>query len=117
MDLDAIRADLEQAVRESDAAIAAMEAEDAEDDGELTNLDQNSADQASNTTESDREEALVEAAEVRRDEAKAALARLADGTFGTCVDCGEKIAEARLEYRPEASRCLACQEKLEAAEA
>ncbi len=117
MDLDAIRADLEQAVRESDAAIAALEADVSGDDAELTNLEQNSADQASDTTEADREEALVEAAEVRRDEAKAALARLDDGTFGTCVDCGQKIAQARLEYRPEASRCLACQEKFEAAEA
>lgn len=117
MDLDAIRADLEQAVRESEAAIAAFEAEEAEEAAELSNLDQNSADQASETTEADREEALVEAAEVRRDEAKAALARLDAGTFGTCVDCGEKIAAARLEYRPEAARCLACQEKFEAAEA
>ena len=117
MDLDAIRADLEQVVRESDAAIAALEAEEADESSELTSVDQHAADTASEISEADREEALAEAAAARRAEAQAALARLDAGTFGVCVDCGEKIAEARLEYRPEASRCLPCQEKAEALEA
>lgn len=109
MDLDAIRADLEQIVRESDATIAVMEAE-AEDDSEQ---DQHSEDNASEMTESDREGALIEAAQERKREAEQALARLSAGTYGLCVDCGEKIAEARLEFRPEAARCLADQERFE----
>jgi DnaK suppressor protein len=113
VDLDAVRADLEQVVRESDAAIASLAAEDAEESSELSSADQHPADTASEISEADREEALVEAAVERRAEAQAALARLASGTYGICVNCGQKIAEARLEFRPEASRCLACQERFE----
>jgi DnaK suppressor protein len=43
----------------------------------------------------------------------AALQRIADGVYGACVDCGAHIAEGRLKAAPEASRCIACQEKLE----
>ena len=117
VDLDAIRADLEQVVRESDAAIAALEAEEAEESSELSSVDQHPADIATDISEADREEALIDAAVLRREEAQAALARLDDGTYGVCVDCGEQIAEARLEFRPEASRCLACQERFEESEA
>ncbi|MCX7239370.1 MAG: TraR/DksA family transcriptional regulator [Burkholderiales bacterium] len=43
----------------------------------------------------------------------AALARMADGSYGECVDCGVDIAPARLQATPEAPRCIACQEKVE----
>ena len=117
MDLDAIRADLEQVVRESDAAVAALEAEEAQESSELSTLDQHPAEIASDLSEADREEALVEAAQARKEEAVEALARLDAGTYGTCVDCGATIPAARLEFRPEAARCLACQELFEAADA
>ena len=38
-----------------------------------------------------------------------ALARLAAGTFGTCIRCGQPIAPARLEALPWAPRCIDCQ--------
>jgi DnaK suppressor protein len=31
---------------------------------------------------------------------------MADGTYGTCVDCGEEIPVARLMAAPTARRCL-----------
>jgi len=34
---------------------------------------------------------------------KRALAQIEDGTYGECVRCGEDIARARLEARPEAA--------------
>lgn len=37
-----------------------------------------------------------------------ALERIENGTYGTCVRCGEDIALARLEARPEASFCMTC---------
>lgn len=43
----------------------------------------------------------------------AALARLADGTYGLCVVCGEEVAPARLRAIPEVETCRDCQEKLE----
>jgi DnaK suppressor protein len=45
----------------------------------------------------------------------AALLRIAEGSYGECVDCGAHIAEARLKAAPEAARCIHCQEKLEKA--
>jgi RNA polymerase-binding protein DksA len=39
---------------------------------------------------------------------KRALARISDGTYGECVRCGEDIAPARLEARPEAALCIDC---------
>jgi RNA polymerase-binding protein DksA len=39
-----------------------------------------------------------------------ALARMADGTYGVCIDCGEDIPVARLMATPTAKRCLRDQE-------
>ena len=39
----------------------------------------------------------------------AARARMASGTYGECIDCGEPIAPARLEVNPTAMRCAECQ--------
>lgn len=43
----------------------------------------------------------------------AALARIAAGSFGNCIDCAALIPVPRLQASPEASRCIACQEKAE----
>ena len=45
-----------------------------------------------------------------------ALQRVADGSFGLCVDCGVEVGTARLHANPTAMRCLACQEKREKAQ-
>jgi len=45
---------------------------------------------------------------------EAALARLADGSYGECVDCGVPIPFARLSAYPAAKRCVGCQEIAEA---
>jgi len=42
------------------------------------------------------------------EEVQAALARLADGTYGICTDCGEEIAVGRLEALPTARSCMSC---------
>ena len=43
------------------------------------------------------------------DEIDVALDRIADGTYGVCVHCGVEIPVERLELRPFASGCVACQ--------
>ena len=43
----------------------------------------------------------------------AALQRIADGSYGLCVDCGVAIATARLHANPTAMRCVGCQTQLE----
>jgi len=38
----------------------------------------------------------------------AALLRIAEGTYGMCIECGRPIAPERLEFRPESIRCVGC---------
>jgi len=45
-----------------------------------------------------------------------ALARLEQGTYGNCFECGEEIAEKRLRALPFAVRCKDCEEAKEAVE-
>jgi len=39
-----------------------------------------------------------------------ALEKIQEGTYGVCVDCGQSIAEKRLQSYPDAARCVVCQE-------
>jgi DnaK suppressor protein len=41
---------------------------------------------------------------------KGALARIADGSYGTCLHCEEEIKPKRLEAVPWAKYCIRCQE-------
>ena len=42
-----------------------------------------------------------------------ALDRLREGEYGTCEECGEPIAPARLKAMPEVTTCVRCQDNLE----
>ena len=66
-------------------------------------------------------ETALDVAEVSRDagelrEVEGALARMQDGTYGECQECGQPIPYGRLAAQPGAPRCIACQERLEAAQ-
>jgi RNA polymerase-binding transcription factor len=76
-----------------------------------TGYPQDSADAGSMLSEADRTEAILHSARSQRDEVLAALARIDDNSYGQCVDCRNEIPEGRLEARPEAARCVACQAK------
>lgn len=69
------------------------------------------ADSGTNLSDADRIEAALEAMERQRDAVAAALDRVATGTYGGCVGCGKQVPEGRLDARPEAARCVACQSK------
>jgi DnaK suppressor protein len=43
----------------------------------------------------------------------AARQRMADGSYGTCVDCDAEIPLARLQAQLTAARCVPCQERYE----
>jgi DnaK suppressor protein len=68
-------------------------------------------DAGSNLTEADRNLAAVQTALAQRTEVLAALARIDDGSYGRCVDCGNAVPEERLEARPATARCVPCQGK------
>ena len=42
-----------------------------------------------------------------------ALKRIDDGTYGTCVGCGQEIPLQRLEANPAASLCIDCKRRAE----
>src|SRR3989442_1253046 len=42
-----------------------------------------------------------------------ALERLRGGDYGTCQECGEAIAPARLRAMPEVRTCVRCQDRIE----
>jgi DnaK suppressor protein len=46
-------------------------------------------------------------------EIDAALKRIDEGSYGTCIDCGQQIRRERLEANPWASHCINCKRKLE----
>jgi DnaK suppressor protein len=48
------------------------------------------------------------------DEVETALRRVADQSYGACMDCDEAIPRARLEASPAAVRCVPCQQRIEA---
>lgn len=45
----------------------------------------------------------------------AALARVDDGTYGVCAECGDTIHPGRLKAVPDADACVPCQEQRERA--
>jgi RNA polymerase-binding transcription factor DksA len=60
----------------------------------------------------------VDLAEINRDVAElrdieAALLRVGQGAYGTCIDCDESISRERLERTPSAVRCVPCQRRFE----
>jgi len=57
-------------------------------------------------------QAMAQATDARRrrqiDALKATLGRIDNGEFGECLECGETIAEARLNANPAITLCIDC---------
>jgi DnaK suppressor protein len=68
--------------------------------------DNHMGDMASVTFERELDEGLGEGAQQTLAQIERALARLDDGTYGTCERCGQPIAEERLRVRPWATLCI-----------
>ena len=52
--------------------------------------------------------ALLELAQASVAAAELAIARRAEGSYGTCTRCGGDIGAERLEARPSATLCITC---------
>jgi DnaK suppressor protein len=48
-----------------------------------------------------------------RRQAEHAITLRAQGGYGICEDCGQQISQERLEFLPEATRCVVCQAREE----
>lgn len=107
--LDRLR---QQLIEDRDQQIAVLDEHGAEpysdDVGDL-GIDTDSFADSAQATEERAE--LLGQLEFARDRVRGidqALARMDDGAYGRCADCGEVIPAERLEARPLSVRCVRC---------
>ncbi|CAA9224421.1 MAG: hypothetical protein AVDCRST_MAG52-680 [uncultured Blastococcus sp.] len=93
-------AQIEALTREFDGVVAASKASNADDEHDPEG--------ATIAFERQQVVALLDQARRRLADVDAALARRADGGYGTCESCGRSIAPERLAARPAARTCIAC---------
>ncbi len=71
-------------------------------------LDADFSEQAIDLADDEALEGVDEALRAEMTQIGYALARIENGTYGTCARCGKDIGEKRLKARPIATRCIAC---------
>ncbi|HEX2577696.1 MAG TPA: TraR/DksA C4-type zinc finger protein [Aquihabitans sp.] len=94
-DLAAERADLQRQLTELDA-----------DGSAAPDFDENFADSAQVAAEQGENATLAAAFRDQLAQVEGAMARLDEGTYGTCETCGGPIGEARLEAMPATRYCI-----------
>jgi DnaK suppressor protein len=113
IDTDRFRDALLEERRRVEAALQNLHEENSgtlsEDAGEETAYDNHLADTATETYDRELDYTLEENSEHVLGEIDAALARIENGTYGTCTNCGKQIPEERLEALPWATLCIGCQ--------
>jgi DnaK suppressor protein len=109
MDVATARQRLEQIRAELDRSILVLTAE--HEDERIPEYPRDAADAGANLAETQRTAAVLALARVQRSEVCDALLRIDKGTYGSCADCGACVPEGRLEAKPQAARCVACQAK------
>ncbi len=100
------RAVLRQALVEELARLRISLGEPIEGPGQMTYGSQAAA--ATHVFEQQRDLALRDHERSQLALVEQSLARLDDGTYGTCLSCGRPIAEARLEAIPWVALCIDC---------
>ena len=76
------------------------------DELQVVTYDENFADSGQVAAEQGEHRAIVGHIQDSLRDVEAALAKLDAGTYGKCEECGEEIAEARLEAMPSARYCI-----------
>ncbi len=113
MELDIAAA--EKALREErESLVHQMEELGATETGDLTgdvNYGDGFSDAGAATAERTEVMGVVEALRSQVEGIDAALARIAQGTYGTCASCGNEIGADRLEFRPSSILCVSCKSK------
>jgi len=108
LDLDHFRTELENELERLRAARKGVihETSVTEETGDLSTGAGELADTATETYMRELDEGLEENADHLIEEVEAALERIENGTYGTCVVCGKPIAKERLEAVPWATLCI-----------
>jgi DnaK suppressor protein len=81
-------------------------------DGELSNVDQHTADSGTELFEVERDRSMIERLENDLSAIERAERRLEEGTYGLSVESGEPIPDGRLEAVPWAERTAEEQTRL-----
>ena len=110
MDTATARARLEEIRGQIDRSILVLQGEHPSGRA-ATDSPQDPADAGATLSETDRTEAALAAVQMQRRLVMDALVRIEHGSYGLCADCAKPIPEGRLDARPEAARCVACQSK------
>jgi DnaK suppressor protein len=114
MKLDEIRLRLQEERAQLQGAAAENEREDDRDSGrEVSDMPTHHADAAPENEVEQLVAGLSTDFSNRIAQIDAALQRIEDGTYGTCVSCGRPIGEERLDARPDADRCIDCETRAE----
>ncbi len=87
------------------SVVQSTQAQMAEKSGDLPDV----SDRASEGSEDELSVGLIAIEAAQLDDIEAAIARIDDGTYGLCLDCGRPIPRKRLEVLPFARRCLPCE--------
>ena len=82
-------------------------------DGELSHVDQHTADAGSELFENERDQSVIERLERELEAIARAEQRLEEGTYGISVESGEPIPDGRLEAIPWAERTAEEQARFE----
>ena len=98
-----LRAEIAQALLQADS----------EQYGELAGRVHDPADEAVADLLADLNIARIDQEMNELREVSAALRRIAGGSYGVCIDCGDGIDYERLEAQPTALRCFSCQAQYE----
>jgi DnaK suppressor protein len=83
-------------------------------DGELSNVDQHTADSGTELFEVERDRSMIERLENEFAAIERAERRLEEGTYGLSIESGEPIPDGRLEAVPWAERTAQEQGRLDA---
>ena len=106
VDLERMRKTLEAERDRLRGAIAAVNHTESLTGDLSIGKDDHIADSATETFMRELDEGLEENAEHMLGEVEGALARIEDGTYGTCVVCGKPIDDERLRAVPYATLCI-----------
>lgn len=101
------RDQLAEEVRAAETVLADM----LRDAGDTAGDDQ--ADSGSSAAEREHELVLARGARTSLHQCEVALARIDDGSYGTCESCGQPVGKARLQAFPRAALCLDCKRRSE----
>ncbi len=102
----------EKALREErNGIVHQMHELGATESGDLTgdvNYGDGFSDAGAATAERTEVMGVVDALKTQLEGVDAALARIEEGTYGSCASCGNDIGADRLEFRPSSIYCVSC---------